>query len=462
MIGSFTDTIAAIATPPGLSALGLLRVSGPETFELMKKVFVSRGKRGFPAGASAFFGVFRDPAHDEVIDQVVVTTFLTPNSFTGEDIAEISAHGNPVVLSRILGVLYRQGARAAEPGEFIRRAFLNGKVDLLAVEAIAQVLSATTAGQIRVAMNQLDGLPAKRLSVLRERLMDHHVRLEATLNFPEDAIEEIDERCLARDLVSILADLDRFASAARHGELVAVGLPVVLVGRPNTGKSSLMNSLLGRERAIVTEVPGTTRDTIEEFLTIGDFPIKLVDTAGLRTTTDPIEAIGIERTRKALSGAFLALAVIDRSQPLTAEDRLALSAIQEAGCPGIIVMNKSDLPAHHDDLGACEDVAKWKHFPVCSISGEGLSELIEAVRAEIGLRGLSRLEDLVLLGAQQSEALECARQALERARDGLGTLYHDMLSVELEEAVRQLGLITGEDVDVNTLDRIFERFCIGK
>jgi tRNA modification GTPase len=452
------ETIAAVATPSGRSALGLIRVSGPAAFDLLRGVFVPRGKRPFPARAAAFVGVLRDPADGEVVDQVVVTTFPAPHSFTGEDVAEISAHGNPLVLGRVLGLLLRQGARAAEPGEFARRAFLHGKMDLLAVEALAQVLNATTAGQVRLALNQLEGLPTRRLSEIRARLLDHHVRLEATLNFPEEAIDEIDERRLARDLAAVLADLERFAAAARHGDLVAGGLRIVLAGRPNTGKSSLLNALLGRERAIVTAVPGTTRDTLEETVPLGDLSVRLVDTAGLRAPGDQVEALGIDRTHRALQSAFLALAVFDAAMPLTPDDEEVRHALAAAGCPVLAVLNKSDLPAR---LTATE-LAPWPVVRVSALTGEGLEALREAIRGEAASRGLAQLEDLVLLGAQQSEALDRARQALRRALDGLGTIYHDMLSVELEEAIRALGLVTGEDVDPHTLDRIFERFCIGK
>ncbi|NLI80039.1 MAG: tRNA uridine-5-carboxymethylaminomethyl(34) synthesis GTPase MnmE [Candidatus Riflebacteria bacterium] len=403
-------------------------------------------------------GTVRDPADGEVVDQVVVTTFPAPHSFTGEDVAEISAHGNPVVLGRVLGVLLRGGARAAEAGEFARRAFLNGKLDLLGVEAMAQVLAAATPGQARVAANQLEGLPTRRLSAIRARLLDHHVRLEATLNFPEDAIEEIDERRLARDLAGVLGDLERFAAAARHGGLVAGGLPVVLLGRPNTGKSSLLNALLGRERAIVTEIPGTTRDTLEETLTVGDLPVKLIDTAGLRAAADRVEALGMARTRAALDGAFLALPVYDGAEPLGADDREVARVVREAGVALVSVVNKADLPRR----AAVEELGPGPVVRVSALTGEGVPDLLAAIRAEAGRRGLERLEELVLLGAQQSEALERARQAVRRALDGLGSIYHDMLSVELEEAIRQLGLVTGEDVDPHTLDRIFERFCIGK
>ncbi len=458
MVPTRVETIAAIATPPGRSALGLIRVSGPATFDLLHTVFAPRGKRAFPARAAAFYGVLRDPADGEVVDQVVVTTFPAPHSFTGEDVAEISAHGNPLVLGRVLGLLLRQGARAAEPGEFARRAFLHGKLDLLAVEAMAQVLNATTAGQARIALNQLEGLPTRRLSGIRARLLDHHVRLEATLNFPEEAIDEIDERRLARDLAAVRADLDRFAAAARHGDLVAGGLRVVLAGRPNTGKSSLLNALLGRERAIVTEIPGTTRDTLEETLPLGDLPVRLIDTAGLRAPGDRIEALGIDRTRQALAGAFLALPVFDAATALTPDDHEVRRVLKEVGCPVVAVLNKSDLPPR---LTAA-DLAPWPVVRVSALTGDGLEGLREAIRAEAAGRGLSHLEDLVLLGVQQGEALERARQAVGRALEGLGTIYHDMLSVELEEAIRALGLVTGEDVDPHTLDRIFERFCIGK
>lgn len=436
----------------------MIRVSGPDAFKALEKLFRPGGKRPFPQAFSAFPGNLVDPGTHQIVDQVVVTTFVGPASFTGEDLAEIGCHGNPVILSQVLSLLFQAGVRAAEPGEFTRRAFLNGKLDLLEVEATAQVLSATSSSQVRVALNQLEGLPTRRLREIRERLIDHLVRMEAVLNFPEDAGEEIPEGPLVRELVSLRGELERFATAGRAGSLLAKGVPVVLLGRPNTGKSSLLNALLGRERAIVTEVPGTTRDTLEELLVLGDVPLQLIDTAGLRDPSDVVEEHGIRRTHLALDRAFLLVGVFDGSVPFTPEDEEVIRLLQVSTRPVVSVLNKADLPQACD----ADRLGRLARVQVSARTGVGLDRLRDCLLGRLNQEGLTSLEDMVLMGAQQTEALEKGLQAVDRAANGVGTLYLDMLALEVEEAVRQLGRVTGETVDLHTLDRIFERFCIGK
>ncbi|NLF96055.1 MAG: tRNA uridine-5-carboxymethylaminomethyl(34) synthesis GTPase MnmE [Candidatus Riflebacteria bacterium] len=453
-----TDTIAAVATPPGRSAIGLIRVSGPAAFEILKRIFKTGGKKTFPLPHCAYYGSIIDPESGFIADKVLVTTFVAPHSYTGENLAEISAHGNMVVISKVLQIALRNGARSADAGEFTRRAFLNGKMDLLEVEAVSQLLSAGSMSQARLALNQLDGLPSQFVSRIRSRLLDHLVQLEASLNFPEDAIEAIDEHILARDLKKILAELQIFAENARNGSMVAAGLKVALLGRPNSGKSSVMNYMLGRDRAIVTEIAGTTRDTLEESLTIGNYAIRLIDTAGLRQPGDRIEAIGIERTRSAVAEAFALIAVFDGSDLPDADDRLVMAELERSGKPYLVLRNKADLDQKLPDafFDGKEQIV------VSALKGSGLDRLVEELRRIIEERGLGEYEELVLLGAQQAAALDKALTALERACAGAGRMYQDMLAIDLEEAVRELGRVNGETVDVNTLDLVFERFCIGK
>lgn len=452
------DTIAAASTPPGKAALSLIRLSGPESFDILSRVFKKGGKKAFPLPYSAYYGSIIDPENDSVVDKVVLTTFVAPNSYSGENIAEISCHGNPVLVSRILSLLFKNGARPAEAGEFTRRAFINGKLDLLEVEAVAQLLDARTMSQARMALNQLDGLPSQRIGTFREQILFHLVQLEASLNFPEDAIEAIDEHRLGRELKLILDEMKIFANSARNGNMVSGGLKIALLGRPNSGKSSLMNYMLGKDRAIVTEVAGTTRDTLEESLQIGAIPIKLIDTAGLRNPGDKVEAIGIERTRRAIDEAFALIGVFDGSQLETVEDRLVMAELTSQKKPFLCVRNKIDLPQRLDPDLFADSVG----VGVSSLQGTGLNGLIDELKIMIEKNGLADLESMVLLGAQQQLSLDKALAAIERACAGIGNIYQDMLAIELEEAVRELGRVNGETVDINTLDLVFERFCIGK
>ncbi len=452
------DTIAALSTPAGRAAISMIRVSGPDTFEILKKVFKTGGKRAFPLHYSAYFGSIIEPKTGYVADQVIVNTYISPKSYTGEDLAEISTHGNPVIVSKILSILFENGARQAEKGEFTRRAFLNGKMDLLEVEALSQLLYASSTTQTRLALNQLDGLPSKYIAKIREDLLNQLVQLEASLNFPEDSIESIDEDALKVSLQKILSELSLFAENARNGSLVSDGLKVTIVGRPNVGKSSLMNYILGRDRAIVTDIPGTTRDTLEESLIIDSMPVKLIDTAGLRKAENDIEAIGIERTEQAIESSFAVIGVFDGSQPANEEDKAVLERLKQLEKPVLAIQNKSDLPQLLDS----EFLSGLNVVKASALKGEGMSELVALLSKTIKETGISSLEEMVLLGATQVNALDKALNTLKRAEEGIGQIYQDMLAIDLEEAVRELGRVNGETVDVNTLDMIFERFCIGK
>jgi tRNA modification GTPase len=454
-----SDTIAAVSTAAGRSALSVIRMSGPAAFEVMEKVFVPAGRRRFPAPFSVFYGEIVDPATKAVADRVLVSTFLGPKSYTGEDLVEISAHGNPVILSNILQILFKAGVRAAEAGEFTKRAFLNGKMDLLEVEAVSQLLCASNTAQTTLALNQLDGLPSKFITEIRNRIIKHLVQLEASLNFPEDSIESIDEVMVGRELGKILTELYGFSENVRNGSVVSAGLKLAIVGKPNSGKSSLLNYMLGRDRAIVSDIAGTTRDTLEEGISVSGVPIRLIDTAGIRRSEDKIEEIGIERSFRAIEEAFGVIAVFDGSEKFSSEDEEILVQLEELYKPVIMVVNKSDLPRK---LGKRE----LQGFEVVSMScveQTGREALLKVIANLIEASGLQQFEEMVLLGSQQMLSLDKAVAALERAVEGIkSSYYQDMLAIDMEEAVRELGRINGETVDLNTLDLIFEQFCIGK
>jgi tRNA modification GTPase len=454
-----SDTIAAVSTAAGRSALSVIRMSGAAAFEIMGRVFVQMGRRRFPAPFSVFYGDLVDPATGVVADRVLVSTFLGPKSYTGEDLVEISAHGNPVILSNILRILFKEGVRAAEAGEFTKRAFLNGKMDLLEVEAVSQLLGASNTVQTALALNQLDGLPSRFIADIRARIVKHLVQLEASLNFPEDSIESIDEVLVGRELRKILRDLYGFCENVRNGSLVSAGLKLAIVGKPNSGKSSLLNYMLGRERAIVSDIAGTTRDTIEEGISVSGVPIRLVDTAGIRRSEDKIEGIGIERSFRAIEEAYGVIGVFDGSNELGQEDFELLSELRALEKPVILIINKEDLPQKLDR-------ANFEGFRLLSMSclkQSGRDELLGAIAELLKESGLQQFEEMVLLGSGQMLSLDRAVLALERAVEGIDSSYYqDMLAIDMEEAVRELGRISGETVDLNTLDLIFEQFCIGK
>ncbi|MBF0406125.1 MAG: tRNA uridine-5-carboxymethylaminomethyl(34) synthesis GTPase MnmE [Candidatus Riflebacteria bacterium] len=455
------DTIAAVSTPPGRSAIGVIRISGPETFSILKKVFSPAGKREFPASFFAYPGFIHAPDDRKKLDQVVVTTYPSPRSFTGEDVAEIATHGNPVVMTAVLAALYKSGASRAQPGEFIRRAFLNGKVDLLEVEATAQILASQTISQAQIALEQLSGLPCEKIRDIRTSLFQHLAQLEASLSFPEDSIEDLDYVSFKNDCESILKKMQNILNCARQGSAISKGLPIVLLGRPNTGKSSLLNCILGRERAIVTPHAGTTRDTIEEQFAVGDYPVRFIDTAGLRSPTDQIEEIGIQKTKDAMNQAFLVLGIFDVSAPLTKEDYDVINEIRNSAKPSVIVFNKCDLLYTLQE----SDTELFSGFPsvnISALSGSGIDELLKHIEQKIKDSGMENLEEMIYLGAHQISSLEAAIEALKRTIAGSGTIFPDMLAVELGDTIKHLGSVTGDTFDINMLDRIFETFCIGK
>ncbi|HNV68516.1 MAG TPA: tRNA uridine-5-carboxymethylaminomethyl(34) synthesis GTPase MnmE, partial [Candidatus Ozemobacteraceae bacterium] len=411
----------------------MIRISGPETFAILKQVFRYNGKRAFPGPFAVFPGHLQDPGDGSAIDQVLVTTFCSPASYTGEDMAEITLHGNPVLLSTALSALFQAGAHPAEPGEFIRRAFLNGKLDLLEVEGVSQLLSAVTRTQAQIALHQLDGLPSQRIRTIRETLLERLTHLEATLNFPEEAIDDLDQQQLAAPLRQATAELERFLAAARQGSLLAAGLRLVLIGKPNTGKSSLLNRLIGRERAIVTEIPGTTRDTLEEIFSLGGLPVRLIDTAGLRNSDDRLEQLGIERTREAVAGAFFLIVLFDRSEPFTDEDHFTLELVRNSNKPFVMALSKGDLP----DRFSHAPTEVTQALVLSTRTGQGIQELTDLVARRLRELEPGSLDELMFLGAQQLASLAKALGMLHSLLQNLDHLYQDLIAVELEGIIRE-------------------------
>lgn len=456
------DTIAAISTPPGRSGLGIVRLSGPRAREIAERIFHPKSKRSRALSPRrATFGEIRDPQSGELLDEAVVTFFAGPQSSTGEDVVEFSCHGSPVVLRRLLDLLLELGARAARPGEFTLRAFLNGRIDLVQAEAIRDLIEAQTITQARVALRQMQGSLSRRLQPLRQALIEMIVQMETAVEFVEEDVTTESRSSLLARLDALIQELENMAAQYRTGRYVREGVQVALIGKPNVGKSSLFNRLLERERAIVTEIPGTTRDTLIETASLEGIPIHLVDTAGLREATDRVERLGIERSRQAMADADLVLVVLDGSQPLEEEDRRILEETRSV--PRILVINKNDLPRRLETerLRALAEGA-----PLCEMSaltGQGLEELRQ-VMLEILTRGSAfQPEDVILTNARHHQLLVAARDAAHQARRALAEGYSEEVAlIGLHDALRYLGEITGEVTIEEILDRIFSTFCIGK
>ena len=452
-----SDTIAAIATPVGSGGIGVVRLSGPEALWIARRV--TRRTRDPKPRYAHLVEIF--DGNDELIDQALLLFMPGPRSYTGEDVAELSCHGGPVALRRVLDTLLAAGARPAGPGEFTLRAFLNGRLDLAQAEAVADLVAAPTPAALAVAANQLAGRLSDAVREMRAACLDLLAQMEAEVDFDEDDVPAMDRALLASTLDSLHERLEEALATAGRGIMQRHGLRVALVGSPNVGKSSLMNALLSTDRAIVTEVPGTTRDVLEESFDLDGVPIVLNDTAGLRETHDPVESLGVERSSRALEGSDAAVLVLDASRPLLSNDEAAAARVRQAAKPTIVALNKRDLPhaVRADDVG---DLAPGAPVVHTAAIREDVNELRQALRHVIGLAGGDGGQALVA-SVRHQEALTRAKEELASARRAVADDEpSDFVSIGVRGAVNALGEITGESATEDLLDVIFSKFCIGK
>jgi tRNA modification GTPase len=458
-----SDTIVAVVTPPGEGGVGIVRASGPLSTTLPQRLFPRLRPPWEPHHMR--HGSVADPASGRVIDQALGCFMRAPRSYTGEDVLEIHCHGNPLILDEVVHLCLREGCRPARPGEFTLRAFLNGRLDLSQAEAVLDVVRARSNAGLDLAMRQLAGWLTARVEPLRQDLVGALARMEAMVDFvEEDVPPRIDGGTLAR-LSSARDEIELLLQGAQQGVILRDGATLAIVGSPNVGKSSLMNALLGLDRSIVTPIAGTTRDTVEEMLQVRGVPFRTVDTAGITETEDLVERIGVERSRKALEAADVALLVLDGSRPLSERDELALRAVEEArngnGTPRLVVtINKADLPQALDP-----DVVRARlGVPAVSRSSAVTIDGVDALREALAAAALGGARHEFVVGnVRHQDALRRAGAALRFALDGLaaGTPL-DLVSFDVRAATQALGEITGHDVDDELLDRIFRDFCIGK
>ena len=454
-----TDTIAAVSTPPGRGGIGIVRVSGPRAGEMARAV---AGRLPEPRVATSARFLADD---GETLDTGLALWFPAPRSYTGEDTLELQGHGGPVVLDRVAGRVFSLGARPARPGEFTERAFLNGKLDLVQAEAVADLIDAATHEAARLARRSLDGALSERVNAAVAELVEIRTFIEGALDFPDEEIPDLPEDLVAERLDRVRQAVAGARGAAARGNLLREGFGVVIVGRPNVGKSSLLNRLVGRERAIVTEVPGTTRDTVQEPVQVDGLPLRIVDTAGLHPTDDPVERIGIERTWAAVEEADAVLAVVDDRRGLEEADRGILDRIPDR-LPRVVVHNKIDLtgaPAGERESGLESGLESGAghRIRLSAKTGEGVERLRERLKALAGFE--PRAEGLFMARRRHLVALDDALVALDAAkRSGEEGAGSELVAEDLRLAQRALGEITGEFTTDDLLGRIFATFCIGK
>lgn len=450
------DTIAAIATPRLPCAIGILRLSGPDTDAILSRVFRPAVGHALPA-RKMVYGTLLD-ADGRPLDQVLCVRFPGPHSYTGEDGAELHCHGSPIVLEQGLAALFAAGARQAQGGEFTRRAFLNGRMDLLQAEAVVDLIDAETAEAARSALGQLSGALSRGVEAIYDSLMAVVARFYAVVDYPDEDIEDVERGELEATLEDNRRRLAALRDTFRRGQILRTGVPTAIVGRPNAGKSSLLNALLGYDRAIVTDIPGTTRDTVEEKVPLGRVLLRLIDTAGIRAKADTVEALGIDRARSAAQSAALALLVLDGAAPLSAEDEAAMAVAEQAERM-LVVVNKTDLPTAVD-----LDGLRRRFGQVIFLSaktGAGIDALQAAVETlfppEQGQPGQ------LLTNARQADAVGRALEAVTAALDSLRRgLTPDVVLTDAEAALAALGELNGKNIREDLVDTIFSRFCVGK
>ena len=448
------DTIAAISTPYGEGGIGVIRVSGDDAFDIVQRIFTGKLRDRFMA-----YGHIMDK--DAMIDEAMVCFFKAPRSYTAEDVCEIQCHGSVVSLRKILALVLREGARIAEPGEFTKRAFLNGRLDLSQAEAVMDLISARTDRTFEVALDQLKGGFSEKIRDFRNRLTDVLVNLTVNIDYPDEDIEEVTYEKLKEDLSSVLRDTDKLLKTADTGRIMREGLRISIIGKPNVGKSSLMNALLKESRAIVTSIPGTTRDTIEESMSMGGIPVILTDTAGIRKTDDIIEKIGIEKSKDAFNKADLVIFIADLSRELEEEDREILQVIEERKV--ICLMNKSDLKAELDKSVLKEALPGALFIEGSVTRDEGVGELEEAIKNMVYGGEVRQEESTIVTNVRHMELL---RSAAESLKDAISLTEMgeplELIEIDVNQAYMSYGLIIGEEAGDDIINEVFRRFCLGK
>lgn len=456
------DTIAAISTPPGEGAISIVRLSGDQAIAIADRIFTSSKSLAEVPSHTIHYGHIVDPAEARLMDEVMLSVMKQPRTFTREDVVEINCHGGIVVVNQLLQLVLRQGARLAEPGEFTKRAFLNGRVDLSQAEAVMDLIRAKTDKAMNLAINQLDGNLSHLIRQLRQEILQTLAQVEVNIDYPEyDDVEELTTRLLLEKAQMVKAQIESLLATAQQGKILREGLSTAIIGRPNVGKSSLLNHLLKEEKAIVTDIAGTTRDVIEEYVNVRGVPLKLIDTAGIRDTEDVVEKIGVERSRKALKEAELILLVLNQSEKLTPQDQQLLTLTE--GARRIILLNKTDLPAQITSEELRSYITDEPVFSVSVLNNEGLDQLEQAI-ADLFFGGKTTDKDASYLSNTRHIALlENAAHSLSEVIEGIEAgMPVDLVQIDMTRCWDYLGEVVGDSVQDELITQLFSQFCLGK
>ncbi len=456
------EAIAAISTPLGYGGIGIIRISGKDTFKIIEKIFEPKNKENKEIkGYNMKYGKILD-SNGKNIDEVLVTYFISPKSFTTENMCEINSHGGPVIVKRILEICIENGARLAEPGEFTKLAFINGRIDLAQAEAIIDMINSKTEKERQASMNQLEGNLSKKINEIQEDIMQKMVDIEASIDYPEYDIEEITKNQLREMLEKVDIKLKEIENNFDTGKLIRDGLKMAIIGRPNAGKSSLLNSILNEDRAIVTEYEGTTRDIIEEFIVIEGIPIKVIDTAGIRNETeDKIEEIGIEKAKEIAKNADLVIHIIDSSKKLEKEDIELLGLLRDK--KSIIILNKQDL---NQEISEETKEIKQTGKPIIKLSAlkkEGIEQLYKKISEMFNLGEINVDDSVTISNERHKEVIKNAQKNVKESLHSIDkNIPVDIIQISIKQILDELGKITGRTVSEDIINEIFKKFCLGK
>lgn len=455
------STIASISTAPGIGGIGIIRMSGEKSFEVLDKIFVAKNKQNIDEikGYTIKYGNIVE--NGNIIDEVLVSYFKAPRSYTTENMCEINSHGGTVIVRKILELCLKNGAELAEPGEFTKRAFLNGRIDLAQAESVIDVINAKSDKEAKSGIKQLEGFLSKEIKEIKQEIMDVLVNIEVTIDYPEYDTPEVQQEELSGMLQSVGQRLIKLEKSFDNGKIIKEGIKTAIIGKPNAGKSSLLNAILKEDRAIVTDIAGTTRDTIEEFVTINGIPLKLIDTAGIREASDKVEKIGVEKSIKLAEEADLVIAIFDSSKELTEEDNEILKLIENK--KSIILLNKNDLNSVISENDENLKKASKNILKISALNKTGIDELYEKISELFNLNEINLDNDILITNVRYKNIISKSLENVKKANEALNmNMPIDIITIYIKEILEDLGEITGEVVTEDIINEIFSKFCLGK
>ncbi len=456
-----SNTIVSISTAPGIGGIGIIRMSGNETFEILNKIFKPKKEQKIEEikGYTMKYGEIID--NNQIIDEVLVSYFKAPKSYTTENMCEINSHGGSIIVKKILEICLKNGADMAEPGEFTKRAFLNGRIDLAQAESVIDVINAKSDREAKSGIKQLEGALSKEIKDIKQEIMNVLVNIEVTIDYPEYDTPEVQKQELTMMLEKVEKKLSQLEESFDNGKIIKEGIKTAIIGKPNAGKSSLLNTILKEERAIVTDIEGTTRDTIEEFVTVKGIPIKLVDTAGIRNAKDEVEKIGIQKSIEEAQNADLIIAIFDSSKELTNEDKEILDLIK--GKKAIILLNKTDLPSKIDENNKQLKENAKNIIKISAKNNQGINKLYDKIAEMFSLNQINLDNEVLITNVRHKNIISKALQNVKKANEAiLVNMPIDIVTIYIKEILEDLGEITGEYVTEDIINEIFSKFCLGK